>query len=140
MEDRYASGFHNERPAVLLVVSRQPDANIIQTVESIQAQMHTLQALLPPSIQMKVVMDRSPVIRATLREAGITLVLAVMLVVFVVLAFLGDWRAALIPTLAIPVSLFGALGIIWLLGFSLNTLSLMALIVAAVLVLSLIHI
>ena len=134
VEDRYASGFHNERPAVLLVVSRQPDANIIQTVESIQAQMHTLQALLPPSIQMKVVMDRSPVIRATLREAGITLVLAVMLVVFVVLAFLGDWRAALIPTLAIPVSLFGALGIIWLLGFSLNTLSLMALIVAAVLV------
>ena len=58
VEDRYASGFHNERPAVLLVVSRQPDANIIQTVESIQAQMHTLQALLPPSIQMKVVMDR----------------------------------------------------------------------------------
>lgn len=134
VEDRYASGFHNERPAVLLIVSRQPDANIIETVDAINAQMDTLQALLPASIDMQVVMDRSPVIRATLREAELTLLLAIALVVLVVLAFLGHWRAALVPTLAIPVSLLGALAVIALLGFSLNTLSLMALIVAAVLV------
>ncbi|AKC87559.1 efflux RND transporter permease subunit [Pseudoxanthomonas suwonensis] len=133
-ENRYATGFHNERNAVLLIVSRQPGANIIQTVDAIHAQMDTLQALLPAGVDMKVVMDRSPVIRATLREAQTTLVLAVTLVVLVVFAFLGSWRAALVPTLAIPVSLFGALAIIWLAGFSLNTLSLMALIVAAVLV------
>ena len=133
-ENRYAAGFHNGRNAVLLIVSRQPGANIIQTVDAIHAQMDTLQALLPAGVDMKVVMDRSPVIRATLREAELTLVLAVALVVLVVLAFLGSWRAALVPTLAIPVSLFGALAIIWLAGFSLNTLSLMALIVAAVLV------
>ena len=134
VEDRYASGFHNQRPAVLLIVSRQPDANIIETVDAINAQMDTLQALLPASIDMQVVMDRSPVIRATLREAELTLLLAIALVVLVVLAFLGHWRAALVPTLAIPVSLLGALAVIALLGFSLNTLSLMALIVAAVLV------
>ncbi len=134
VEDRYASGFHNQRDAVLLIVSRQPDANIIETVDAINAQMDALQALLPASIDMHVVMDRSPVIRATLREAELTLVLAIALVVLVVLGFLGHWRAALVPTLAIPVSLLGALAVIALLGFSLNTLSLMALIVAAVLV------
>ena len=133
-ENRYAAGFHNNNDAVLLVVSRQPSANIIATVDAIHAQMDTLIALLPQGMQMSVVMDRSPVIRATLREAELTLVLAVALVVLVVLAFLGHWRAALIPTLAIPVSLFGALFLIWLWGFSLNTFSLMALIVAAVLV------
>ena len=133
-ENRYAAGFHNDRDAVLLVISRQPGANIIRTVDAIHAQMDLLQALLPAGIDMKVVMDRSPVIRATMAEAETTLLLAVALVVLVVLAFLGSWRAALVPTLAIPVSLFGALAIIWLLGFSLNTMSLMALIVAAVLV------
>ena len=133
-ENRYAAGFHNDRDAVLLVISRQPNANIIETVDAIHAQMDQLRALLPAGVDMEVVMDRSPVIRATLSEAESTLLLAVALVVLVVLAFLGSWRAALVPTLAIPVSLFGALAIIWLLGFSLNTMSLMALIVAAVLV------
>ena len=133
-ENRYAAGFHNDRDAVLLVISRQPNANIIETVDAIHAQMDQLRALLPAGVDMEVVMDRSPVIRATLGEAETTLLLAVALVVLVVLAFLGSWRAALVPTLAIPVSLFGALAIIWLLGFSLNTMSLMALIVAAVLV------
>ncbi|MEN1943633.1 efflux RND transporter permease subunit [Luteimonas sp. MJ293] len=133
-ENRYAAGFHNTRDAVLLVISRQPNANIIETVDAIHAQMDQLRALLPAGVDMEVVMDRSPVIRATLSEAEHTLLLAVGLVVLVVLAFLGSWRAALVPTLAIPVSLFGALAIIWMLGFSLNTMSLMALIVAAVLV------
>jgi multidrug efflux pump len=133
-ENRYASGFHNDRDAVIVTVSRQPQANIIETVDAIYAQMDTLRALLPPAIDMTVAMDRSPVIRATLREAETTLVIAVVLVILVVLAFLGNWRAALLPTLAIPVVLFGALAIIWLGGFSLNNLSLTALIVAAILV------
>jgi len=134
VEDRYATGFHNDRAAVLLIISRQPDANIIETVDAIHGQLDSLRALLPPSIDMAVVMDRSPVIRATLNEAEITLLVAVLLVVAVVLAFLGSGRAAILPIVAIPVSLFGALAIIWLCGFSLNNLSLMALIVAAVLV------
>jgi len=134
VEDRYASGFHNERPAVLLIVSRQPGANIIATVDAIQAQLPQLHALLPSGVDMRLVMDRSPVIRATLHEAELTLVLAIVLVVLVVLAFLGHWRAALVPSVAIPVVLFGTLALIALMGFSLNTLSLMALIVAAVLV------
>ena len=133
-ENRYASGFHNDRDAVIVTVSRQPQANIIETVDAIHAQMETLRALLPAGVDMTVAMDRSPVIRATLREAELTLVIAVVLVVLVVLAFLGNWRAALLPTLAIPVVLFGALAIIWLAGFSLNNLSLTALIVAAILV------
>ena len=134
VEDRYASGFHNERPAVLLIISRQPGANIIATVDAIQAQLPQLHALLPSTVDMRLVMDRSPVIRATLHEAEVTLLLAIALVVLVVLGFLGHWRAALVPSVAIPVVLFGTLALIALMGFSLNTLSLMALIVAAVLV------
>ena len=134
VENRYAAGFHNDRPAVLLVVSRQPDANVVQTIDAIHAQLPALRALLPEGADLTVAMDRSPVIRATLGEAQVTLILAVSLVVLVVLAFLGNLRAALLPTLAIPVVLAGTLAVIWLCGFSLNTLSLMALIVAAVLV------
>jgi len=134
VENRYALGFHNDRDAVLLIVSRQPDANVIETVDAIHAQMDALRALLPSGVEMRVVTDRSPVIRATLHEAEYTLLLAIGLVVLVVLAFLGSLRAAAIPTLAIPVSLLGALAIIWLAGFSLNTMSLMALIVATVLI------
>lgn len=133
-ENRYAAGFHNDHDAVLMVVSRQPQANIIDTVDAIHEQLPGLRALLPAAVDMAIVSDRSPVIRATLREAQITLLIACVLVVLVTLAFLGDVRAALVPAFAIPVSLCGALAIIWLCGFSLNTLSLMALIVATVLV------
>ncbi|MFA7488781.1 MAG: efflux RND transporter permease subunit, partial [Lysobacteraceae bacterium] len=134
VENRFAAGFHNDREAVLLVVNRQPDANVVETIDLIHAQIPALRALLPEGVDLNVAMDRSPVIRATLSEAQVTLMLAVALVVLVVLAFLGNLRAALLPTLAIPVVLAGTLAVIWLCGFSLNTLSLMALIVAAVLV------
>src|SRR5690554_5804067 len=89
---------------------------------------------MPADTELKVVMDRSPGIRATLKEAQITLLIAVMLVVGVVRVFLGNWRSALIPTLAIPVALIGSFAIMYLYGFSLNNLSLMALIVSAGLV------
>lgn len=134
VENRYASGFHNHRPAVLLMVLRQPGANIVATIDNIKDQLPGLRALLPGDANLEVIMDRSPGIRATLHEARFTLLLAAGLVMLVVLLFLGSARAALIPSLAIPVSLIGSFAIMYLYGFSLNNLSLMALIVAAGLV------
>ncbi len=134
VEDRHSSGFHNDRPAVLLNISRQPGANIIATVDAIKKQLPALRALLPADAELAVVMDRSPGIRATLRESMKTLLIASGLVMLVVFLFLGSARAALIPCLAIPVSIIGTFSIMYLFGFSLNNLSAMALIVAAGLV------
>ena len=134
IEDRYSSGFHNSRPAVTLLISRQPGANIFATIDAINAQLPALRALVPVDAGLDVVMDRSPGIRGTLRESQKTLAIASGLVMLVVFLFLGSARAALIPCLAIPVSLIGTLAIMYLYGFSLNNLSLMALIVAAGLV------
>ncbi|MFN3988090.1 MAG: efflux RND transporter permease subunit [Rhodocyclaceae bacterium] len=134
VEDRYASGYHNDAPAVLLTVRRRPGANVVATVDAIHAELPALRALLPADAALGVVVDRSPGIRASLAEAVRTLWIAVALVVLVVALFLADARAALIPSLAVPVSLIGACAAMYLLGFSLNNLSLMALIVAAGLV------
>ncbi|MBF8729858.1 efflux RND transporter permease subunit [Pseudomonas guariconensis] len=134
VENRYNSGFFNDQAAVLLVVNRQTGANIIQTVDEIKAQLPALQSLLPASVRLNVAMDRSPVIKATLKEAEHTLLIAVVLVILVVYLFLGNVRASLIPSLAVPVSLVGTFAIMYLCGFSLNNLSLMALILATGLV------
>lgn len=134
VENQRAAGFHNERPAVLLIIKRQPDANIIATVDAIHEQLPALADLLPASVDMAISLDRSPGIRATLHAAQYTLVAATVLVVLVVLLFLRDLRAALIPAIAVPVSLISAFSVMYLLGFSLNNLSLMALIIAAGLV------
>ena len=134
VEDRYSNGFHNDQPAVLLMISRQPGANMIATIDAINAQLPGLRALLPADADLAVVMDRSPGIRATLRESERTLLISAGLVMLVVFLFLGSARAALIPSLAIPVSLIGTFGVMHLCGFSLNNLSVMALIVAAGLV------
>ncbi|MFZ6044899.1 multidrug efflux RND transporter permease subunit [Pseudomonas sp. CR3202] len=134
VEDRYNSGFFNDDAAVLLVINRQAGANIIETIESIKQQLPALQAVLPGSVKLDLAMDRSPVIRATLHEAERTLLIAVALVILVVYLFLGNLRASLIPALAVPVSLVGTFAVMYLMGFSLNVLSLMALILAAGLV------
>lgn len=134
VENRYRSGFHNDQTAVLMTVSRQSGANIVETIDAITAKLPELRALLPADASLTVVMDRSPGIRATLKEAQLTLLLSSALVVLVVFLFLGSVRTALIPSIAIPVSLIGACVVIYLYGFSLNNLSLMALIVAAGLV------
>ncbi len=134
VENRYASGYHNERPAVVLLVSRRPGANIVQTIDAIHAQLPQLRALLPADTDLSLVMDRSPGIRATLAEAQFTLALACLLVMGVVWVFLGSARTAMIPALALPVALIGSFTVMWWQGFSLNNLSLMALIVAAGLV------
>ena len=134
VEDRYNSGFFNNDAAVLLVINRQAGANIIETVNEIKIQLPALQAVLPASVKLDLAMDRSPVIKATLHEAEMTLLIAVALVVLVVFLFLGNFRASLIPTLAVPVSLVGTFAVMYVYGFSLNNLSLMALILATGLV------
>ena len=122
------------RPAVLLVVSRQAQADIIATVDGVTAQLPALRAFLPAGVSLDVASDRSPTIRATLREAQHTLLIAVGLVILVVLLFLARLRAAMIPVAAVPVALVGSCAVMYLWGFSLNNLSLMALIVATGLV------
>jgi multidrug efflux pump len=134
VEDRFNTGFYNEKPAVLLIVSRQPDANIIETVDAIRAQLPALRAYLPAGVDMQIASDRSPSIRATLHEAERTLLIAVALVILVVLLFLASFRASIIPVAAVPVALVGSFAVMYLWGFSLNNLSLMALIVATGLV------
>lgn len=133
-ENRYSLGFHNDKPAVLVTVRRQPGANIIATTDAIHAQLPGLRALMPADSTLTVVLDRSPGVRATLHEAQKTLLLSVALVILVVALFLGRFRAALIPSLVIPVSLIGVFTVMRLLGFSLNNLSVTALIIAAGLV------
>jgi len=134
VEDRYNDGFFNNDRAVLLIINRQAGANIIETIEGIRAELPALQAIVPASVNLAVAMDRSPVIRATLHEAERTLLIAVGLVIVLVFLFLGKLRTALIPALAVPVSLVGTFAVMYLFGFSLNVLSLMALILAAGLV------
>ncbi|QBF26952.1 acriflavine resistance protein B [Pseudomonas tructae] len=134
VENRYNSGFFNDQDAVLLVINRQTGANIIETVNKIKEQLPALESLMPASVKLDVAMDRSPVIKATLAEAEHTLIIAVVLVILVVFLFLGNLRASLIPTLAVPVSLVGTFAAMYLCGFSLNNLSLMALILATGLV------
>ena len=134
IEDRYNAGYFNDENAVLLVVSRQPQANIIATVDGVMEQLPALRAFLPAGVSLDVASDRSPTIRATLHEAQRTLLIAVALVVFVVLLFLANFRAAMIPVTAVPVALVGSCAVMYLWGFSLNNLSLMALIVATGLV------
>jgi multidrug efflux pump len=133
-ENRYSAGFHNDKDAVILLVSRRTGANIVETIDAIYQQLPLLQALTPAGADLAVVMDRSPVIRATLAEAQVSLLIAAVLVVLVVWAFLGSLRTALIPSLTIPISLIGAFTVMYLCGFSLNNLSVMALIVATGLV------
>ncbi|EWM47162.1 multidrug resistance protein MdtC [Bordetella holmesii 35009] len=130
VEDLFQTGFYNDGQAILLILRWQADANIIETVDAVRAQLPQLAALLPGDVDLLVAQDRTPSIRASLHEAEATLVIAVGLVVLVVLLFLRRWRAAIIPSVAVPVSLVGTFCIMYLCGYTLNTISLMALIVA----------
>jgi multidrug efflux pump len=123
-------GLVNGRPALIVQVMREPDANIISTVDNIKALLPELRASLPNNVDLNISVDRTGTIRASLHEVERTLVIAIALVVLVVLVFLRNGRATLIPAVAVVVSLLGTLGIMYVLGFSLNNLSLMALTVA----------
>jgi multidrug efflux pump len=120
----------NLKPAIILNVQRQPGANVIATVDAIKQRLPELQASLPQSIHMDVLSDRTNGIRASVEHVQIELVLAVVLVVLVIFAFLHSLRATVIASLAVPISLVGTFGVMYLLGYSLNNLSLMALTIA----------
>jgi multidrug efflux pump len=120
----------NRTPAVILNIQRQPGANVIQVVDSIKALLPQLQASLPASIDVEVLTDRTNTIRASVRDVEFELILAVVLVVLVIFLFLRTWRATVIPSLSVPLSLVGTFGAMYLLGYSLNNLSLMALTIA----------
>jgi len=127
VENVRAIGLANGKPAVIVIVRRQPGANIIDTVERIKAVLPQLEAAIPRAIDVELILDRTTTIRSSLHEVERTLIIAVCLVVLVVFAFLRSLRAALIPSVAVPVSLIGTFGVMYLLGYSLDNLSLMAL-------------
>jgi multidrug efflux pump len=130
VEDVHNLGMVNGKPAILVILYRQPGANIIETVDNVKASLPALQAALPPSIHLIVANDRTNTIRASLVDVEITLGIAVTLVMFVVYLFLRSARAAFIPCVAVPLSLIGTFSAMYLFGFSLDNLSLMALTVA----------
>jgi multidrug efflux pump len=125
-----AAGYLNGKPAVVVIIFRQPGANIIETVERIRTQLPFLRTSIPQGIGINIVLDRTTTIRASVRDVEKTLVIAVILVIMVVFVFLRNARATVIPSVAVPVSLIGAFAIMYLFGYSIDNLSLMALTVS----------
>ncbi|CAX60486.1 MULTISPECIES: multidrug efflux RND transporter permease subunit MdtC [Erwinia] len=130
VQDVRNAGMSNAKPAILLLIRKLPEANIIDTVDRIRAEVPELSNIIPASIHLEIAQDRSPTIRASLAEVEQSLAISVGLVILVVFAFLRSGRATLIPAVAVPVSLIGTFAAMYLCGFSLNNLSLMALTVA----------
>ena len=129
-EDVRTMGLFNGVRAVTVIISRQPGANIVATVDAVKAQLPALAEVLPKDIKLQVASDRTITIRASLHEVEVTLIIATLLVVVVTSVFLQSLRATLVPAVAVIVSLLGTLGVMYALGFSLNNLSLMALTIA----------
>jgi hydrophobe/amphiphile efflux-1 (HAE1) family protein len=127
VEDIHNVGLANGKPAVLIIVFRQPGANIIETVDRVRAALPQLQASISPAISASVVMDRTTTVRASVHDIEVTLIISVILVILVVFAFLRTLRATLIPSVAVPLSLIGTFGVMYLARYSLDNLSLMAL-------------
>src|SRR5271157_1818290 len=127
VEDIHNIGLANGKPAVLIIVFRQPGANIIATVDRVRAALPQLQASISPAIDLGVVLDRTTTVRASVHDIELTLMISVILVILVVFAFLRTLRATLIPSVAVPLSLIGTFGVMYLAGYSLDNLSLMAL-------------
>ena len=130
VEDVRNAGFINGRSGIILVVFRQPGANMIETVDRVRAMMPELQASINPSIRLNVIIDRTTTIRAAIHDVEITLIISVILVILVVFIFLRNYWATLIPSIAVPLSLVGTFGVMYLCGYSLDNLSLMALTVS----------
>jgi multidrug efflux pump len=130
VQDLRNAGMADGKPSVLLLIRRQPGANVIETVDRVKALLPRLRASIPPTIDLQVASDTTTTIRASLRGVETTLAISIALVILVVFLFLRRWRAALIPAVAVPVSLIGTFGIMYLAGYSLDNLSLMALTIA----------
>lgn len=121
------AGLANGQPAVLVVISKAPGANVIQTIDRVRAALPFLKASISPAIDMKIAIDRTDRIRASLHDVELTLVIAMLLVIFVVYLFLGNLRAMMIPSAALALSLLGTFAVMLFFGYSLDNLSLMAL-------------
>jgi multidrug efflux pump len=130
VQDLRNGGMFNGRRSVLVIINRQPNANIIDTVDRVTALLPSLRASIPGAIDLTLAMERTTTIRASLRDVERTLAISVALVILVVFLFLRNWRATLIPAMAVPVSLIGTFGVMYLCGYTLDNLSLMALTVA----------
>jgi multidrug efflux pump len=130
VEDVRHFGLCNGKPSITVIIFRQPGANIIDTVDRIRAQLPQLEAQIPADIDLTVTMDRTTTIRGSVHEVQFSLVISILLVILVVFLFLRDLRSTLIPSLVVPVSLIGTLGVMYLAGYSLDNLSLMALTIA----------
>jgi len=124
------AGYLNGVPSITVLIFRQPGANIINTVGRVQAELPSIEASIPQGIKTTIVVDRTTTIRASVSDVERTLLLSVVLVILVVFIFLRNWRAILIPTVAVPASLIGTFSIMYLLGYSIDNLSLMALTIA----------
>jgi hydrophobe/amphiphile efflux-1 (HAE1) family protein len=127
VEDIRNAGLANGQPAVLMIVFRQPGANIIEAVDNVRALLPQLQASIPAAIKLETVLDRTITIRASVHDIQVTLVISIILVVFVVFLFLRSLRATFIPSVAVPLSLVGTFGVMYLMDYSVDNLSLMAL-------------
>src|ERR1700733_15231084 len=123
----YTAGLANGKPAVLIVIFKIAGANVIETVDRVKAALPSLEASISPLIQTRIVMDRTVTIRAAVRDVEITLLISIVLVIVVVFVFLRDVWATIIPSVAVPLSLVGTFGVMYLLGYTLDNLSLMAL-------------
>lgn len=130
VEDKYNLGYYNDSPSVMIGVTRQAGANMLETIDAIKAQLPALEKDLPADTKLHIVVDRSPNVRDSLYDTEETLLIAMMLVIGVVFVFLRNLQAVVIPALALPVSLIGTCAVMYLLGYSLDNLSLMALIIA----------
>jgi multidrug efflux pump len=130
VEDLRNLGLYNGKRSVLVILYRQPGANIIDTVDRVKGMLPQLKASLPADVDVIPTVDRSTTIRASLKDTEHTLIIAVALVVMVVFLFLRNWRATLIPSVAVPISIIGTFGAMYLMGFSIDNLSLMALTIA----------
>ncbi len=130
VEDLRNLGLINGKRAVLVILYRQPGANIIETIDRVKSMVPQLQAALPADVEITPTADRSTTIRSSLHDTEATLLIAVALVVMVVFLFLRNWRATLIPSVAVPISIIGTFAAMYMLGFSLDNLSLMALTIA----------
>src|SRR5205085_1523421 len=137
VEDIRTVGLADTKPAVLIILFRQPGANIIETVDRVRALMPELEAEVPPAMNLAVVMDRTTTIRASVHDVQLTLMLSIGLVILVVFVFLRNLRATLIPSVAVPISLVGTFGVMYLCGYSIDNLSLMSVTIAVSMVVSL---
>ena len=127
VENVQAAGVFNGKPAIVVLVFKTSTANVIETVDNVKKMLPMLQASIPPAIQVHVAMDRTTTIRASVKDVTRTLVISIMLVILVVFLFLREVRSTLIPTVAVPLSLLGTFAVMYLLGYTLDNLSLMAL-------------